>query len=59
MIIEFDKVYNKWVVWNKFDNYMIETYKGTKKSCLEFIKTHKRSKFGKIKPVAGLYKKSR
>lgn len=57
MIIEFDKIYNNWVVWNKFDNYSIELYKGSKKMCVEFIKTHKRLKSGKIKAIAKSFNK--
>lgn len=38
MILDYDELYKKWVVWLKQGNTYLEMYRGTKKDCMQFMR---------------------
>jgi hypothetical protein len=50
MQIEFDEIYNQWVVWLIDGSTMKEVFKSkTKKECLAFVKKNKKKGKGTVK----------
>lgn len=41
--IEYDTALEKFIVWEKYPNYRVQRYAGTKKNCVSWIKRKNRN----------------